>query len=236
MPSYRKRYRSRQNKKMRRFKRRRYNKGAVVMRQIPKSVGPFPDQYRCVFKYAENLYFNLTNNSHIFSMNNLFDPNVTGTGGQPIWYDQLVSSTGPYLSYRVLASRIRCTFVPDAASIPAFCSVTPTDAAAVPIGATPADAVGNTRIKWGIINEGVSAATKTLTQYATVAQVSGVKKSVVRDSATFQALWNASPADQTFWAIQVNAMDASSTCSVRCLVQIEYYTQLADRPRLQSIN
>lgn len=216
--------------------RRRYNKGSVVMTKIPKVAGPFPDQYRCVFKYAANLYFNTTNGSHLFSMNSLFDPDVSATGGQPVWYDQLVSADGPYLSYRVLASRIRCTFVPDGATVPTFISITPTDSANGPFGATPADLTANSRVRWAILNEGVSTTAKTLTQYATVAQVSGVKKSVVQNDNNFQALYNAAPADQTYWLLQLNAMDATTACSVRVIVQVEYYAQLADRPRLQSIN
>jgi hypothetical protein len=40
----------------------------------------------------------------------MYDPNNTGAGHQPMFYDQLISSTGPYTRYRVLSVRAKITF------------------------------------------------------------------------------------------------------------------------------
>lgn len=45
-----------------------------------------------------------------FRMNSLFDPDFTGTGHQPQWFDQLASV---YLYYKVTSSKITVTFIPN---------------------------------------------------------------------------------------------------------------------------
>ncbi len=44
-----------------------------------------------------------------FGLNNMYDPDVSGTGHQPYGYDQLLSSTGPYSRYKVLGVKGKLT-------------------------------------------------------------------------------------------------------------------------------
>lgn len=50
--------------------------------------------------------------SHVFRMNSLFDPDLSGVGHQPMFFDQFCGAVGsaPYGRYRVLASTATCTF------------------------------------------------------------------------------------------------------------------------------
>lgn len=73
--------------------------------------GP-PDKMRVTLRYVENS-FTITsvsgvNGNYYFSCNSLFDPNRTGGGHQPLYFDQL---TGLYNHYTVNASEIKATFV-----------------------------------------------------------------------------------------------------------------------------
>lgn len=45
-----------------------------------------------------------------YALNGMYDPDFTGVGGQPMWYDQLLTVTGPYLKYRVTAATVTVTF------------------------------------------------------------------------------------------------------------------------------
>jgi hypothetical protein len=67
----------------------------------------FPDQLRCVLRYKENaISFTAspTPAAQVYRLNSLFDPNLTGTGHQPNYFDQL---TAVYGQYCVTAARCK---------------------------------------------------------------------------------------------------------------------------------
>lgn len=76
----------------------------------------FPRRMFTTFKYGED--FTLTNAaanlpvSYAFRANSMFDPNLTGLGAQPRYYDTLLGADGgsaPYGRYVVLAAKITAT-------------------------------------------------------------------------------------------------------------------------------
>lgn len=72
----------------------------------------FPDRLRTKLHYCDviNLAASAGNPGlWQFRMNSLFDPDYTGTGHQPQWFDQL---SAVYAFYRVLGSKITVTFIP----------------------------------------------------------------------------------------------------------------------------
>lgn len=82
---------------------------------VPVGLG-FPKRMVMTHKYTE--YFNLvaTNgvfNSYFFSCNGMFDPNITGGGHQPLYFDQM---TGIYRHYTVIGSKIIAKVTPLAAT------------------------------------------------------------------------------------------------------------------------
>lgn len=48
--------------------------------------------------------------TNVYALNGMYDPDFTGIGGQPMWFDQLLSLNGPYLKYRVLSVSVTVTF------------------------------------------------------------------------------------------------------------------------------
>lgn len=78
--------------------------------QLVKFSKGLPLQLKATLKYAEYAVLTMSGSgksSYIFSCNNLFDPNVTGTGHQPHYFDQYM---GLYDHYRVSSSRIKVSF------------------------------------------------------------------------------------------------------------------------------
>lgn len=72
----------------------------------------FPDRLRTKLHYADVVLLSASaGNPGIwqFRMNSLFDPDYTGTGHQPQWFDQL-SAVYRYVS--VVGSKIKVTFIP----------------------------------------------------------------------------------------------------------------------------
>lgn len=79
---------------------------------------PFGRSLRTEITFAENREIPVTAGipyTYLYSINSLYDPNVTGTGNQPRFFDTLCGSNGgsaPYQQYRVYASKIEVTFIP----------------------------------------------------------------------------------------------------------------------------
>lgn len=100
------------------YYRRPMSNRVAVYRNITTK-GPFPDQMKTVFTYADGP-FNLQSSTditvyHGFRLNSLFDPDYTGAGGQPKYFDTLCGVAGtnaPYYNFRVMAAKITITCFP----------------------------------------------------------------------------------------------------------------------------
>lgn len=115
--------------KWRRFKRRQKRRGHLTavgrVIQAPQkfqvNLGTaFPKQMKIMHRYAESV--NVTSTTGIlqnynFTCNGMFDPDITGSGHQPLYFDQM---TAIYDHYTVIASKIYVECVPSATSEDAF--------------------------------------------------------------------------------------------------------------------
>jgi len=73
----------------------------------------FPDRMKTKLQYQDVVQLSASAGSPAiwqFRMNSLYDPDLTGTGHQPQWFDQL---SAVYNNYKVLGSKITCTFIPN---------------------------------------------------------------------------------------------------------------------------
>lgn len=73
---------------------------------------PFPNTLRKTLRYVETKFglnpgVGGTTQSYVFTANGLYDPNITGTGHQPMGYDQLMEL---YDHYKVTHCKITATF------------------------------------------------------------------------------------------------------------------------------
>lgn len=69
----------------------------------------FPNILRNTVRYVETVGLTLTAgifNFYVWTCNGLYDPNITGTGHQPMYFDQITSL---YSNYAVLGSRFKCS-------------------------------------------------------------------------------------------------------------------------------
>lgn len=72
------------------------------------SLGPlgFPKKLKATLRYVETVTISLSATDearYLFSCNGLYDPNITGTGHQPMYFDQLMAI---YDHYTVIGSKI----------------------------------------------------------------------------------------------------------------------------------
>lgn len=86
---------------------------------IPRIRNPdygYPDKLVTSLRYVDNIALTaaLGNiGSNVYRMNSCFDPDLSGVGHQPMFFDQLCGPIGsaPYSRYRVISSRITVTFM-----------------------------------------------------------------------------------------------------------------------------
>lgn len=107
----RKRFRARRSHggRMVRRRRGRYRKARLTKR-LPALTG-FPNKKLVRLRYTETVQINPgigSIASYYFCANGMYDPNVTGTGHQPLCFDQWGTI---YDHYYVLGSKIRATFI-----------------------------------------------------------------------------------------------------------------------------
>ncbi len=196
-----------------------------------KGPTPFPDRMRCTLTYS-SLYISLIANSasvsrYQFSMNSLFDPDFTGTGGQPEYFDQL---SALYNRYRVYGSAIKVVFLPFNSS-GAQVNV-PTNAVLLPSAQTLAsfnvdDVAGMARAQNRIITGNMDQSNVTMVSSHSISEILGVKD--VEGADRLQALISASPSEQALWSILARTADGTTATSLGISVRITYDCEFFDR-------
>lgn len=83
-----------------------------------------PDKTRVNLQYSDIINVNpgLPRATYIMRGNSLYDPDFTGTGHQPLYFDQYMAL---YSKYRVLGSRIKVTFINNQGSSSAVLALVP---------------------------------------------------------------------------------------------------------------
>lgn len=114
------RFRRLVQKRQRVYSRRKVSSGAGPVVNVTRGRGRFPTMYNMPMPQAMVTTLRYTDPVTInpaigaaggwaFSANGLFDPNITGTGHQPMGFDQLMAF---YNHYEVIGARIKMTAVP----------------------------------------------------------------------------------------------------------------------------
>lgn len=92
-------------------------KYSKVVRRVPKFINPFArDEMKVQLTYRQTISLNPTttglgaggSNSWTFSLNTLYDPDVTGTGNQPQFFDNY---SAIYDKYKVSFAKVKATVV-----------------------------------------------------------------------------------------------------------------------------
>lgn len=89
-------------------RRRRFKRRSAVIRRAPGMLGK---TFKQRFRYCDQIELNATSGVpavYSFRANSLFDPDYTGTGHQPIGFDQLMNF---YTHYTVIGAKLTATFV-----------------------------------------------------------------------------------------------------------------------------
>jgi len=86
--------------------------GPMPALSVSRGVSGFPTELRTTLRYSDVVTLTSTGNAvtnYVFRMNSLFDPDFTGTGHQPYYFDQFATI---YQRYTVIGSKLKATFTP----------------------------------------------------------------------------------------------------------------------------
>lgn len=179
----------------------------------------FPPELKIKLRYAENIALTGTaggTGQYLFSCNGLYDPNITSTGHQPMYFDQIMAV---YDHYTVLSSKITINLCPQDATAagPFQVSLFLNDDASLSTTSLLSLAESNeanTRIVADNANTSI-----TLVKYWNQKRYfpgSALANNVLQGSS------GANPTEQTVYALVIGALDGVSTVNCFAQVLIEY--------------
>lgn len=193
--------------------------------QITKVRGPVADQAFVQLEYNSQLDFTPVtaafNSINVWRANSIFDPDFTGAGDQPLYYDQYAALYG---QYQVLACRFDhtvCTIDNGGSpSIPAFVSSAFTD-----VDPTGLNNEHISSLKFGQDHGIVTAATPLyISTYITMKQLHGYKDITQVDNLI--AAIGGNPADPSFHILSIRTSASLGTDTYYVKTKITYYVKL----------
>lgn len=210
-------------------RRRPRQKKRAVSRPMRMPLGGFPNHKKVRLRYTEVVALNpgATEAQNVFRANSVFDPNLTGAGHQPLYYDVW---SGLYSHYTVLGSKIVAT----------RCLNTTTDPTPLVygihlgIGSTSTVAMTAEELieqknnnRW--INAGspsLSGKNLRLAQYFSPRKFFGVKDPEDDDGST--ALVTANPTRDAYFSLWARPIGGATSTAQQFIVEIEYLVSFSE--------
>jgi hypothetical protein len=159
-------------------------------------------------------------------MNSLYDPDFTGSGNQPEYFDQLAAL---YNRYRVYGSAIKVTCIPFTAgtqnNVPVNVVLVPSAQSLASYGIE--DAAGLPRAQNRVSTGNMDYKNQTMVASHSVSEILGVKD--VEGADRLQALVSSSPAEECLWSVVARSADNTTAASLAISVRITYDCEFFDR-------
>lgn len=165
--------------------------------------------------------------NYVFSANGLYDPNITGTGHQPLSFDQMMLF---YTSYIVLGAKIKCTF-----NAQGLASGRTSHLVGIQLkDSSTSDTTSATtvieqgRSKWKTLTsgEGSTNTVATVTSYASAKKFYGVPS---LNDDIYKGSNSSNPEEQFYFHCIAGQFDeGADDGAIRVLAEIEYIVLLRD--------
>lgn len=186
-----------------------------VYRQL--TVG-FPKKFKFTHKYCDQVLLTSTSGLVTYNRiraNGMFDPDQSGTGHQPLYFDNL---SNIYDHYVVIGSKITCKFMPSTttAQVPIAVGVYVADSTVVP--STFVAFVENQKSKYAVIG-GLDNPSKTVTCSWSAKKFFGGS---ILANTELQGTSAADPTEQSYFDIYCCTINNNVTTTVQCIYTVEY--------------
>ncbi len=197
------------------------------------AAAPFPPSSTGAFKYSQ--LFNMLEAAvgagvqQVFNLNSMFDPDATGVGHQPLYYDQLLTATGPYQRFRVTRARVRLTVTNISANPVMF---------AFYLQSGPLDFPGRELLcekplckKVFLSQSGGSPTVKTIVFDVPIEKVFGITKARLLADDVYAGIYNGNPSQLALGICMTYAQPgAGVVAQTSVAMEIEYFADLFGRP------
>jgi len=176
-----------------------------------------PDQLRVKHKYVETYPLTSTSGAmgqFVFSANGMYDPNITGAGVQPLYFDQLAAL---YDHYTVVSSKCTITCMQSSSAIPTICALVKDDDTGN-VYASINGSISNDTTSWGYST--YNNPPLKLVKFYNSGRTYGVRD--LAGDPTMSGTSAANPTEQTYFRFIIQSSDFTTTSSVNFTVEIEY--------------
>jgi len=196
--------------------------------------GGYPDRSRVRLKYVTNILYNTAvGQTQVFSGNGLYDPDVTGTGGQPYNYDEWAAA---YSRYYCRGSTIKVTVLNLGSSVTTasfvfLCVPRHTTTSVATTGYL--DAIAAPYAKYIALGSGAAVSGsngRVLVHTMSSQKMFGQKFDAY--TAINEQVISSQPVHQWYWHLDTHALDDSAFQGARGLVEITYDVDFFDRTEL----
>lgn len=221
-------------RRSRRFRRsKRFRRGAARRRLRPTLARArttlLPDRFLVKLKYSEQFGMSSvagTSGYYQFRVNSIFDPNLTGTGHQPLGHDQWANF---YNRYRVRGMKYFVTFTNynTTYQMEVAINLRPNSAVSSDMNVIREDPYTVFKTILGI--EGSGQANKSSRGYASVAKIRGISRMRLGSESDLQAQFGNNPPITPILNLYLYNQDATAAGDCRCRVDLVYYTEMFDR-------
>lgn len=213
-------------------RRRRTNRSNLSIASISGFDYGFPDSLKTKLRYGEAHSTTLaanTLNNYVYRLNSLFDPDFSGTGRQPMYFDQFCGATSPYRKYRVLGAKIKVTYAITSPPDLVTANVSPVMVALYTAQVNSTNIVDqNDIIEKSGSNYGILGDKSGGNSTVTLTNTYSPRKDMAQDPRddTLASLYNNNPANP-FYAMVL--MHGQSNATVRVFVEIDYVVEFFER-------
>lgn len=207
---------------------------------IPASVSirrVFPPKMYCKLSYADLLVMTVNTAalgpfsgaaSQIWQ-SSLYDPDLSGTGHQPMYYDRLCGASAIYSYYRVfgIGYRFEVTNTNTNQDMPVCLLFTP----------APTAVSVNSKADWLRLEEqsnsksysvgSQSSRTRVIKGYMSVAKTNGVKPLTVRTDDRYRSAYNFNPSEMAYLHFYITSGNTGTTNVAQVKFKMMYYVELS---------
>lgn len=216
---------------------RRQRRNTKYRAKLGRAIGmqsiPFPMKTFTTLTYTDNRLLTQAAAGVVanyqYCINDIYDPNYTGAGGQPKYFDTLLGATGgaaPYRSFRVHASKIKVTFYSYSATtqgdVQCFIGVQPTTTTSL-VPQDMEDILTSPYISHRAQGQLTNSKPMTMTKYQKVKKMYGV---TYLDDDKYVGSNSASPSTRALWNVGFLSVDSAAQGYMNIVVQIKYFVEL----------